>query len=77
MHETLILTRIFEYTGISKTLVKLMVAEKANAARRLLMTECDNGVHEVNSKIISKPEEKQINPVRVQDNTLLYGSNIF
>lgn len=41
------------------------------------MTECDNGVHEVNSKIISKPEEKQINPVRVQDNTFLYGSNIF
>lgn len=54
-----------------------MIAEKANAARGLLMTECDNGVHEVNSKIISKPEEKQINPVRVQDNTLLYGSNIF
>ena len=41
---------------ISKTLDKLMLARKVNTILKLLTTECDNGVHEVNDEIISKSE---------------------
>ena len=53
---------------ISKRCAKLMLAGKVKTALKLLTTECDNRVHEVNDEIISDLEEKYS-----KHNTLLYG----
>lgn len=51
-----------------------MLAGKVKTTLKLLTTEHDNGVHEVNNEIISELGQKHSKPVPNQENAFLYVS---
>ena len=56
-----------------KIFVKLMLQGKVNAALKLLSTDYDNGVHQINDDVINQLQQKHPIPRPIDDNILLHG----
>ena len=57
----------------AKTFAKLMLQGKVNAALKLLSTDYNNGVHQINDDVINQLQQKHPIPRPIDDNILLHG----
>ena len=57
----------------AKIFAKLVFQGKINAALKLLSSENENGVHDINDEIIKELQDKHPSPSPIAENTLLQG----